>query len=421
MSWSDVALDVAERLLLLRLDGREIEEELAGLDTETRKRVQGMIAGIDALSAAGALAPADATGTEAAKALIVSASDGAPRHVGRYRIERLIGRGGQGEVHLVWDEALQRRAALKVLHSNWIGPEASAEALRREARLAGGLDHRGICKVHDFGVFDGRAYIAMEFVGGGSLAERLKRRESGNLLFHRPRDVARFVAAVADALHFAPERGLIHRDVKPSNILVDRDGSPIVSDFGLARRVDAEQSFAHEAVGTAAYMAPEQFRLKGAELDRRVDVWALGVVLFECTAGRRPFEADSREHLMCSILGNDAPDPRRFVGGLSKDLSAVVAKALARERTHRYATALELAEDLRAFADGRPVSRDETAHCAACKYGCGATRSSPVPFRRRSRHWSGSSFRRKGASIASDSERRRRRQVASRLRRRTSK
>lgn len=356
MTDQDEAPEAAELALLLRLDGADLAAVMSSLDATTRRRVESMLAGLDALVAARATRPLPDTNGAEKTTIIETRSDGSLSRIGRYRVHRLIGRGGQGSVYLASDETLLRCVALKFMHPQWGGAGASIAALRREARLAGGLDHRGICKVHDFGVVEGRAFLSMEYVDGGALSGKLLDRSGGRRAFPKPSDAARFIAAAADALHFAHEHGLIHRDVKPSNILVDGQGAPVVSDFGLARRVDAAPSTAHDPAGTSAYMAPEQFRLRASELDRRVDVWALGVVLFECLTGRRPFEADSSEGYMRAILDEDAPILTTVDRTSPRDLAAIVAKALSRERDGRYATAREFSDDLRAFIDGRPVS-----------------------------------------------------------------
>jgi serine/threonine protein kinase/predicted Zn-dependent protease len=293
---------------------------------------------------------------------------------GPYFLLRVLGHGGHGTVYLALDRNLRRKVALKILDR--LGPDDGIvrERLRSEVELASRVDHPGICGVLDSGVQDGVPYLVMRHVPGTSLDRILAAavREAGtdaaaagdpelgpaNRLRASVLDTVRLVERVARAIHAAHEAGIVHGDLKPGNIVVTPEGSPVVLDFGLAR--DLERAARGDGgeidlCGTPAYMAPEQLR-GGRHLDARTDVYALGVTLFECLTLRRPHEAPSAEALIRRILTQPAPDPARFAPGLPRELRLIVGKALEKRPDHRYPTARALADDLRAFADGRPIS-----------------------------------------------------------------
>ncbi|MCW8141511.1 MAG: serine/threonine protein kinase, partial [Planctomycetota bacterium] len=203
--------------------------------------------------------------------------------IGRYRVTGELGRGAMGVVYAVEADGAPARLALKVLLA---ADPGVLERFRREADALRFLSrHPGIVSLRDLGVHDGRPYVVMDLIDGGSLEQRLK---AGDL----PREQGvRLLVGVARALHFAHEAGWVHRDVKPANVLLDRGGRPVVSDFGVARDLQgADLTRTGELVGTIAYMAPEQADGRRTEIDRRTDVYALGAVLYEVLTGRRPFE-----------------------------------------------------------------------------------------------------------------------------------
>jgi YVTN family beta-propeller protein len=260
-----------------------------------------------------------------------------------YRVEALLGRGGMGVVYLAEDPRLKRRVALKLLAPELAENEAFRERFLRESELAASLDHPNVVPIYEAGEAEGRLYIAMRFVEGADLK---------TLLADGPLEPARaigLVGQVAEALDAAHERGLVHRDVKPSNVLVDRRGHAYLGDFGLTR-VLAEPGLGlpvGSSLGTPDYVAPEQIR--GEELDGRADVYSLGCLLYECLTGEPPFSRDSEAALLFAHL----EEPPPTVPGLEE----VLPKALAKAPQERFATAGELIEAARAaLGFGQPRS-----------------------------------------------------------------
>jgi tetratricopeptide (TPR) repeat protein/predicted Ser/Thr protein kinase len=280
------------------------------------------------------------------------AADTAERTLGHFRIVRTIGRGGQGEVFLADDTRLKRRVALKTVRG-W--EKERIARFRREAEAASRLSHPGIATVYDVGEADGVHYIAMQYVEGQSLADALKEaREDGGEIANP----VELIERLARALHVAHEAGLVHRDVKPGNIVVTEKGDPVLLDFGLVLDETSDTrdlTLSGQMTGTPAYLAPEQIAAQRIPVDRRADVYALGVTLYECLTLHRPFEAPTREQLYHQILVTPAPDPRRHVRTIGRDLRAVLETALEKDRDRRYQTALDFAEDLRRLREFEPV------------------------------------------------------------------
>ncbi|HED64814.1 MAG TPA: serine/threonine protein kinase [Planctomycetes bacterium] len=284
-----------------------------------------------------------------AEAAMSTRLDVAGTTIGPYVLERELGRGGQGAVFLARDTRLERRVALKLLlaHASW--SRASRERFHREAALAARLDHPGLCTVYESGEADGVPFVALRFVEGETLAQRLS---AGPL---EPRAAAEVVARAARALHVAHEAHIAHRDVKPANLMLARDGGVVVLDFGLARDLEGEfgsLTRTGDFFGTPAYMAPEQLEPTLGAVDPRTDVWALGATLAEAVGGRPAFASPTRAGLYRAILEGRA----ELAPGLPRDLEVILRTALAPAREHRYASALALAEDLEAFRAGRPIA-----------------------------------------------------------------
>ena len=268
---------------------------------------------------------------------------------GRYTIERPLGSGGMAEVFLAHDGVLDRDVALKVLRSQYAGDEEFYERFRREATSAAGLSHPNIVQVYDRGeVDDGTCYIAMEYVSGGTLKERLDER--GPMEPERALAVA---GQVAEALWAAHERGVIHRDIKPQNILVTDMGHLKVTDFGIARAASAATISATNAVfGTADYLSPEQ--ALGEPATPRSDLYSLGIVLYELLTGFVPYRADNPVAVCMKHVTEPLTPPRRLDPTIPEAVDALVVKMLAKDPADRPASASELLEDIEGVRRGAP-------------------------------------------------------------------
>jgi len=323
-------------------------------------------AGAEALSV-GEAASADAASapTEVPRAL--------PSTIGRYRILRLLGEGGMGVVYEAEQEQPRRTVALKVIKSGLADPKL-VRRFEQESLALGRLQHPGIAQIYEAGTaesgFGPQPFFAMEFIRGEPLLQYASARQLGI------RQKLDLMAKICEAVHHAHQRGVIHRDLKPGNILVDETGQPKILDFGVARATDSDahvsrQTDLGQLVGTLAYMSPEQVLAEPLELDTRSDVYTLGVILYELLAGRLPYKVSPRLHEAVQTIREDEP---RLLGTVNNayrgDIETIVAKALVKDKTRRYASAAELAADIRRYLQDEPImARPASATYHLRKFG----------------------------------------------------
>ena len=273
-----------------------------------------------------------------------------PVWLGRYQIVRLLGQGSFGSVYLARDGELHRDVAIKVPITRVLAMPGQLEALLAEARLAAGLRHPAIVGVYDVGRDDdGSVFIVLEYVEGTTLADLLGRGRVDAVRW------AGLIANIADAVHSAHSAGLVHRDLKPANIMIDEQGNPRVSDFGLAISEHIQSDLAGEVAGTPTYMAPEQVRGEAHRLDRRTDIWALGVMLYQGLTGRVPFIAADRAALFDEILHRDPKPLREIDDSIPRELEWICLRCLCKRMPDRYSSSIDLADDLRAWLSAATV------------------------------------------------------------------
>jgi formylglycine-generating enzyme required for sulfatase activity len=269
-------------------------------------------------------------------------------------VEKVLGEGGFGRVYLAHDDQLRRLVAIKVPHARLVAQPGDAEAYLAEARTVASLDHPNIVPVYDVGTTEGcPCFVVSKFIDGTDLAARLKQ---SRLPLH---EAVELVATVAEALHYAHKQGLVHRDVKPGNLLLDKVGKPFVADFGLALR-EQDVGKGPRYAGTPAYMSPEQARAEGHRVDGRSDVFSLGVVFYELLVGRRPFRGETTEELLEQIVGVEARPLRMIDDAIPKELERICLKALSKRASERFTTAKDMADDLRHFLAGSSAEERAT-------------------------------------------------------------
>ena len=287
--------------------------------------------------------------------------DEIPRRLGRYELVDIVGVGAYGTVYKARDPELDRLVAIKIPRAGQVTSPGDMERFLREARSAARLRHPSIVSIHEVGQEAAVPYLVSEFVDGVSLADLLSTKRPA------PREAAELVAAVADALQYAHDMGVVHRDIKPANIMLDPHGKPRLMDFGLAKREtgDVTMTIDGQILGTPAYMSPEQAKGESRRVDGRTDVYSLGVILYQLLTGELPFRGTTRM-LLQQVLNDEPRRPRSLSDQVPLDLETVCLRAMSKEPSGRYATARDMADDLRRYLHGepihaRPISRTERA------------------------------------------------------------
>src|SRR5688500_8572783 len=292
---------------------------------------------------------------------------------GRYRISRKLGSGGMANVYLAQDEELGRRVAIKILDDRHARDDQFVERFRREAQNAAGLSHPNIVSIYDRGEAEGTYYIAMEHIEGRTLKELLVSRGPS------PLGIAiDYTRQILSALRFAHRNGIVHRDIKPHNVIVDGEGRVKVMDFGIARAGSSQMTEAGSIIGTAQYLSPEQAR--GAPVDQTSDLYSTGIVLYELLTGTVPFTGDTPVEIAMKHLQQTPAPPSSHRPEVPRDLDYVVLRALAKDPSERYHTAEDMDSDLERIGRGIGVSA-ETAEAATTVLSRTETRDAVTTLR----------------------------------------
>jgi serine/threonine protein kinase len=278
-------------------------------------------------------------------------SDLVGQRLGKFEILAVLGKGGMATVYRARQTDLKREVAIKVMKASLAESEDFLVRFRREAELVARLEHPNIITIYDYGQEGETVYIAMRLLPGGSLSDRL--RKHGALA---PQETLRITKQIASALALAHARGIIHRDLKPQNVLFDSADNAVLTDFGIAKVDSSSTQLTGTgiAIGTPSYMSPEQWR--GEPVDLRIDIYALGLMIFEMLSGQLPFIGDTPASLMFKHLTEPPPRLTRLRKDLPVQVEAVIFRALAKNREERYGSAQELAEDLEAALSGKALS-----------------------------------------------------------------
>jgi serine/threonine protein kinase len=288
---------------------------------------------------------------------------------GEYELLEQVGRGGMGVVYKARHTRTQHTVALKMILGGELASEAEVRRFHAEAMAASHLDHPNIVPIHHVGEHEGRHYFTMKLMTGGSLAESIERYRGD------PRGAAELVATIAKAVHYGHQRGILHCDLKPANILLDGEGNPYVADFGLAKRFARDDTRPGGLIGssgytaylrtktgsirgTPSYMAPERANPGRPPLTTSAsDVYSLGVILYELVTGRTPFEGEDADEILEQVKNSPPPDPRSFEPRVDRDLATICLKCLKKDPEHRYQSAHDLALELRRYLDGEPIAK----------------------------------------------------------------
>src|SRR5438094_5453640 len=285
---------------------------------------------------------------------------------GDYELLEEIGRGGQGVVYRARQKSLNRPVALKVIGLGQWATKVHLRRFRLEAEAAASLDHPCIVPIYEVGERGGQCYFSMKFVEGGQLDEVVKQTPSSI------RQAVELIAKVAGTVHYAHEHGILHRDIKPGNILLDGEGEPHLTDFGLARLVESESTITRtvEVLGTPSYMAPEQAagnNPAAAGLTNAIDVYGLGAVLYQLLTGHPPFAGGTTYETIKLLLQTEPRPPRLWNPKVDHDLSTICLKCLEKDPQRRYSSALALAEDLERWLRHEPIQARHTGIVARGK------------------------------------------------------
>jgi len=275
-----------------------------------------------------------------------------PVRVGDYVLIEEIGRGGMGVVFRARQMSLDREVAVKMILRGRLASEADLQRFMAEASATARLEHPGIVPVYEVGDIDGRPFFTMKYIEGKTLSQLVDKRPMNQ------REAARIVASVARSIDFAHQRGILHRDIKPSNILLAPDGSPLITDFGLAKRAGSETELTRSGllVGTPAYMSPEQAGNRRDLVSATSDVYSLGCVLYFALTGRAPFVAETPMELVMMVIEQDPNPPRMLRPNLDRDLEMIVVRCLQKPVDLRYESAAALADDLERYLADEPIS-----------------------------------------------------------------
>src|SRR6266480_1439820 len=275
---------------------------------------------------------------------------------GDYELLQEIGRGGQGVVYRARQKSLNRTVALKVIGLGQWATEVHLKRFRREAESVANLDHPCIVPIYDVGEREGSCYFSMKFIDGGQLDEVAKRTPISI------RNAAELIAKLARTVHYAHEHGILHRDIKPGNILVDAKGEPHLTDFGLARLLETKSTVTHtmDVLGTPSYMAPEQASGRNEQLTSATDVYGLGAVFYQLLTGHPPFAGGTTYETVRLVLETEPRQPRLSNPKVDRELSTICLKCLEKDSTRRYSSALALAEDLERWLKHEPIRARRT-------------------------------------------------------------
>lgn len=274
------------------------------------------------------------------------------KQIASYEVLEEIGRGGMGVVYKAHDPRLKRTVALKVILAGGHAGEVELARFQIEAEAVARLKHQNFVQIYEVGTDEGLPFLALEYCAGGSLEDRISQSPMA------PREAAEWVAKLADAMHHAHQVGVIHRDLKPGNILLDDTGEPKITDFGLAKKVGEDDSYTKtvSVMGSLGYMSPEQASGHTREATPAVDIYALGAILYRLIAGQTPFEGASTAETLQQVISGVPISLRRLRPACPRDLDTICLKCLEKSPANRYRTAAELADDLRRFLRGEPIT-----------------------------------------------------------------